>query len=105
MPRLACCDRCRADLVGIVEYITREGGSLVIGRRFVSDLSRKCRALASLPGTIGRARPELRPDIRSFAYKGYVILFGYKDDFFEVVNIIEGHRDIEALHAPERDED
>ncbi len=105
MPRLRLLRSVQADLVDILEYITRESGSIVIGRRFVGDLRRKCRVLAGLPGTIGRARPELRSDIRSFAYKGYVILFRYKDDFFEVVNIIEGHRDIEALHAPEKGKD
>lgn len=80
-----------------MKYITRESGSLVIGRRFVGELRQKCRSLAGLPGTIGRARPELRPDIRSTAFKGYVIFFRYVGDHFEVVNIIEGHRDIDAL--------
>jgi toxin ParE1/3/4 len=88
----------QADLVHILEHITRESGHLAIGRRFVGALRQQCRDLAALPGTLGRARPEIRPDIRSYAYKGYVILFRYADDRFEVVNIIEGHRDIEALY-------
>jgi plasmid stabilization system protein ParE len=61
-------------------------------------LRQQCRDLAALPGTLGRPRPELRPDIRSFPHKGYVILFRYVADTFEVANIIEGHRDIEALY-------
>jgi toxin ParE1/3/4 len=51
-------------------------------------------------GTARHSRPrspELRPDIRSFPFKGYLILFRYVGDTFEVINIIEGHRDIEAL--------
>jgi plasmid stabilization system protein ParE len=36
-------------------------------------------------------------DIRSFPFKGYLIFFRYAGDTFEVVNIIEGHRDVEAL--------
>jgi len=88
----------KADLVNILEYITRQSGSLIIGRRFAGALRHQCRKLAALPGTLGRARPELRPDIRSLAFKGYVIFFRYIDDTFEVVNIIEGHRDIEALY-------
>jgi plasmid stabilization system protein ParE len=76
----------QADLVNILEHITRESGNLTIGRRFVGALRMKCRELAALPGTLGRARPELRPDIRSFPSKGYVILFRYVDDTFEVVN-------------------
>jgi toxin ParE1/3/4 len=97
LPRLRMLPSAKSDLVNILEYITRESGSLNIGRRFISALRRQCRELAALPGTLGRARPELRPDIRSFAFKGYVILFRYVDDAFEVVNIIEGHRDIDAL--------
>lgn len=93
------------DLVNILEYITRQSGSLVVGRRFVGELRQKCRTLADLPGTLGRARPELRPDVRSAAFKGYVIFFRYVDERLEVVNIIEGHRDIDALFsAPDTDE-
>jgi toxin ParE1/3/4 len=88
----------KADLVNILEYITRESGNLIVGRRFVDALRQHCRKLATLPGTLGRARPELRSDIRSVAFKSYVIFFRYVDDTFEVVNIIEGHRDIEALY-------
>jgi plasmid stabilization system protein ParE len=60
------------------------------------------RELAALPGTLGRARPELRPDIRSFAFGSYVIFFRYGGDRFEVVNIIEGHRDIVAYYEDDR---
>ena len=35
-------------------------------------------------------------DMRSFAFKGYVIFFRYENDRFEVVNVFEGHRDIIA---------
>ena len=97
MPRLKMLPSAKADLVNILEYITRESGNLIIGRRFVGALRQQCRELAALPGTLGRARPELRPDIRSFPFKGYLILFRYVGDTFEVINIIEGHRDIEAL--------
>lgn len=97
MPQLRMLPSALADLVTILDYITRESGSLSIGRRFVGELRQKCRILASLPGTLGRARPELRSDIRSTPFKGYIIFFRYIDDRFEVVNILEGHRDIEAL--------
>jgi hypothetical protein len=56
----------------------------------VDALRQQCRRLASLPGTLGHPRPELRPDIRSFAFKNYVIFFRYEGDTLEVVNILEG---------------
>jgi toxin ParE1/3/4 len=86
----------QADLVDILTYIAEASGSIAVALSFVRQLRQRCHDLASLPGTIGRARPELRPDIRSIAFRGYVIFFRYVDDRFEVVNILEGHRDIIA---------
>ncbi|MSP03596.1 MAG: type II toxin-antitoxin system RelE/ParE family toxin [Acetobacteraceae bacterium] len=96
MRRLILLDTALADFADILRYIARQSGSRVIGRRFVNQLQSQCERLASLPGTLGRARPELRPDIRSFAFKNYVIFFRYDGDRFEVVNVPEGHRDIIA---------
>jgi toxin ParE1/3/4 len=84
------------DLIDILQYITRESGSLAVGRAFVDRIRQQCAKLASLPGTLGRARPELRPDIRSTSFRGYVIFFRYEGDDFEVVNVLEGHRDVDA---------
>lgn len=87
----------QTDLVDILTHLARVSGSLAVAQGFVAQLRRRCHELAALPGTLGRARPELRPDIRSIAFKGYVIFFRYVDDRLEVVNILEGHRDIEAF--------
>jgi len=84
----------RDDLNDILRYITRESKSHAIGAAFVDTLRGQCRKLASLPGTLGRPRPELRADIRSFPFKGYVIFFRYADEMLEVVNVLEGHRDV-----------
>ncbi|MEX6504812.1 type II toxin-antitoxin system RelE/ParE family toxin [Jiella sp. M17.18] len=98
MPRLRYLPSAQADLVGILTHITRESGSVSTGRRFVARLRAKCGSLAELPGLLGTPRPELRHDIRSFAFRGYVIFFRYRDEraIFEVVNILEGHLDIET---------
>jgi toxin ParE1/3/4 len=89
-------DSAREDFAEIFAYIARESGSRVIGRRFVDRLRQQCRKLASLSVTLGRAGPELRPDMRNFAFQNYVIFFRYARDRFEVVNVLEGHRDIIA---------
>jgi plasmid stabilization system protein ParE len=52
-----------------------------------------------LPGTMGRARPELAEGIRSIPYGNYVILFRYNGPYLEIVSIVEGHRDIEELFS------
>lgn len=86
----------RFDLVAIQTYIARESGSRSVARSVTARLRQRCHDLAALPGEIGRARPELGLDIRSSAFKGYVIFFRYRDERFEVVNILEGHRDIDG---------
>lgn len=47
-----------------------------------------------MPATLGTARRELRPDIRSTPCSGYVIFFRYCDDALEVLNVLHGRRDI-----------
>jgi plasmid stabilization system protein ParE len=101
--RLVYLASARRDLVAILEFISREAGSVAVGRAFTDRLRAYCAKLASLPGTLGRARPELRNDIRSVAFRGYVIFFRYRDHTLEVVNILEGHRDIDAHFG--RDDD
>lgn len=87
----------RADLLDILAYVAETSGSLAVAQAFVSELRAQCHKLAALQATVGRARPDLRADIRSFPYKGYVIFFRYHAGRFEVVNILEGHRDVEGF--------
>ncbi len=62
----------------------------------MASLRAQCRKLAELPGHLGQARNEWLPELRSFAFRGYIIVFRYEPDIFRVVRVIEGHRDIEA---------
>jgi toxin ParE1/3/4 len=79
------------------DYIADASGNAETARRFTADIEAQCANLARLPGTLGRARAELRPDLRSAPFRGYVIFFRYLDDnVLEIVRIIEGHRDIPA---------
>lgn len=93
-----------ADLVKVLESVTRDSGRLDIGLQFVGALRRPCRRLAALPGLQGRVRSDLRPDVRSVAFDdlpfyGYVVMFRYTQDACEVVNIIEHDRDVEGQTA------
>jgi len=88
-------------LVNILDYITAGNADATIARRFTGRLRAQCAKLASLPGTLGRPRPRLRLDIRSFPYRGYVIFFRYIEDVFEVVHIVEGHRDMNGVFGEE----
>lgn len=106
--RLVYLASARADLLAILRYITAESGSSATAERFTASLRAKCRQLAELPGQLGRPRPELLPDVRSFVHGGYVIFFRYQGDRLEIIDILEGHRDVDAHFrgaALERGED
>ncbi|EBV3600134.1 type II toxin-antitoxin system RelE/ParE family toxin [Salmonella enterica subsp. enterica serovar Virchow] len=96
---LSFTDQALDDLAAIAAYIGDSSGSVGIGERFVGELISKCEALAALGGQLGRARPELRPDMRSIDHKNYVIFFRYRADGMEVVDVLEGHRDLDAFFA------
>ena len=84
------------DLAEIAAYIAEASQDRTVADRFVGRLMDQCEKLAALPGTLGRPRRELLPDIRSFAYGNYVIFFRYLDAEIEIVDVLEGHRDIIA---------
>lgn len=93
------------DLLNIQRYIARESGHVSVGSRFAAQIHQQCSKLASLPGTLGRPRPEFRHDIRSFPFKGYIVFFRYVADTFEVVNILQGNRDIDAFFRQDGTDD
>jgi toxin ParE1/3/4 len=90
----------RADRRKILDYIIRNSQSVRVGQRFMQKLVAYCDHLASLPFQHGISRSDLRPGLRSSVFEAYVIFFQYADDRFEVVNILEGHRDIPEYFSP-----
>ena len=96
MRRLLYSKAANQDLVDIARFVRHGSGSHQTAIEFVSVLRSQCRRLAELPGILGRSRPEIRPDARSFAARSYVIVFRYEDDVVEIIRLIERHRDIGA---------
>ena len=94
MPRLQFTDDANQNLIDIALHIATESQSRELALEFTERLRAKCRSLASLPGTLGSARPELREDIRSTPAYGYVIFFRYQANVLEVVNVLHSSRDV-----------
>jgi toxin ParE1/3/4 len=46
---------------------------------------------------MGRSRPELAPDLRSFPVGSYLIFYQPLDDGIEIIRIISAARDVDAL--------
>jgi toxin ParE1/3/4 len=97
MRRLRYLAAARRDIADIYTYIQNRSGSSVTAEGFIRRLRAQCLHIAALSATLGRPRPELRPGLRTFPFEGYLIVMQYAGDVLEIVNVIEGHRDIKAL--------
>ena len=86
-----------ADLDDIWCYIARKSGSLEIADRFTEFLSDRFYLLANHP-YIGRRRDhELRPGLRSFPVRDYIILYRIEEDVVLILRVLHGSRGIKAL--------
>ena len=63
MRRLVYRMAARRDMVSIFEYITRESGSIVTGRRFIGLLRQQCAKLAALPRNSAQVRVRNRCEL------------------------------------------
>ncbi|MBV9704433.1 MAG: type II toxin-antitoxin system RelE/ParE family toxin [Methylobacteriaceae bacterium] len=72
-------------------------------RSFVERLEAQCSKPATLPGILGRPRPELRAYLRSFPFGAYMVFFRDLEDKLEVVKIVRSHRDLDALFGEPSD--
>ncbi len=105
--RLVLTPAAQANLIGIALHIESASGSADTAQRFADKILARCETLASRSVRMGRKRPELLPELRSFAYGNYVIFFRYValpdgEEGFEAVNILERHRDIDAYFSRKR---
>lgn len=85
--------RARAQLRAVARYLYRQTGDDRTGERFVRGLEERMLKLARLPGTLGRARPDIGDDIRSLPHHAYVIIFRYGNDTLDVAQVIHSRRD------------
>lgn len=84
------------DVADIILHILLKTGSAETASTFAAKIDRQCAHPASLPGTLGTARPDLSKGLRSTPCQGYVIFFRYLPDTLEVVTILHGSRDLTA---------
>jgi toxin ParE1/3/4 len=91
--------RALADLAEIWAYIAEDNPDRA--DVFVDLVDTKFQALARRPG-LGRRRPELSSDIRSFAVGRYVVFYLPLSRGIEVVRVLHGSRDIESIFENER---
>ena len=86
-----------SDLVEIWTYIAQD--SLNTADKLLDKIDEKSQTLAQSP-FIGKARDELGPKIRSFPIGNYVLFYQPIEDGIEIIRVLHGARDIEALFNP-----
>lgn len=64
--------------------------------RWVDEIDAALATLATQP-MMGRARPELAADLRSFPFRRYVIFYVPLSDGIDVVRVLHNRRDIDSL--------
>ena len=94
MARYTLLRRAQADLRGIRDHILADNPPRAIS--FIEELLERCQLLADTPG-MGRARDELRPGLRSFAYGSYVLFYRRTAGGVEIVRVLHGARNIRKL--------
>jgi len=92
--------RALIDLAEIWDYIAED--STARADTFSALIDDKFHALARRPG-IGRARPELGKDIRSFVVGQYVVLYLPLPNGIDVIRVLHGARDIAEIFRDEED--
>jgi toxin ParE1/3/4 len=86
-----------AQLDDIWLYIARESGSVDTAIGIVQNISDRFWLLTKHP-RIGRRRPDLSAELRSFAAGDYVILYSIEEDeVVQIHNVFHGGQDIESF--------
>ena len=86
------------DILEIWDYIGAD--SFAAADRWVDRLDEQFRVLATQQ-MMGRVRDELAPGVRSFPFGRYVVFYVPLDDGIDVVRVLHGARDINAVFNPE----
>lgn len=82
------------DLTDVMSWIA--GDDPIAAERYVRRLQRAVQLLGVMP-EMGRRRDELAPDLRSFPVEQLVLFYRVLPDAVEVLRVVSGHRDVDAL--------
>jgi toxin ParE1/3/4 len=87
-------DRARTDIIDIWFYMAADSADSAdrLNARFYDEFT----TLSRHP-LMGRSRPELAPDLRSFPVGNYVIFYRPLENGIEVMRVLSTARDIDTL--------
>jgi toxin ParE1/3/4 len=96
MPRVIVTPRADADIVAILDYLTRTAGTRVAAK-YADTLNAAIAGLEDMPGTAA-PRPALGPNMRITVVKPYLIIHEHErgDEELYVLRVVHGRRNITA---------
>ncbi len=84
----------RQDLNEIIEYIARNNPAAAIN--LVRSIDEKCETLSNFPN-MGKSYEYLAAQLRGIPVSNYVIFYRQVQNGIEVVRVLSGYRDFEAI--------
>lgn len=82
------------DLDSIADYyVTR---NIEAGETLLKEFTRKCKNLVRFPN-LGRSYDHIRPGMRGIPLEGYIIFYQVIDAGVEILRVVGGRQDLEAL--------
>lgn len=94
MPVILRTSRAHLDLIEIALHIAQENPSAA--GRWLDKIGGACAMLASMP-KLGRKRPDIASQLRSFPLGNYVIFYPPVPEGIQVLRVLHGARDTRAL--------
>jgi toxin ParE1/3/4 len=98
MARVVYSNAAKADLIEIWDYISAD--SVLQADRLIGKFRAKLEHLARW-NTLGRPRPELGKDCRSYPFGKYCFFFRPIAPGIEVIRVIHSSRDLDQIDFPE----
>lgn len=68
------------------------------GEKLLDEIENKCKYLISFPN-IGRSYRSIRADLRGLSCSGYIIFYRVGNNYVEILRVVNGSRDLEALFS------
>lgn len=90
-------EEAEADLDDIWWNIAKEGGSVAFAQEIVAAITERFYLLATYPEAGRRRDDDLGPGRRSFAVKGYIIVYTILDGDVLILRVAHGRRNLKAL--------
>ena len=98
MPRVLRRSEAEPDLFLIWERISLDNPDAA--DRILDQLEAEFDLMATQP-LMGRERPELAPQLRSFAYGRYVVFYLPLDDGINLVRVLDGRQGVDGIFSVE----